>query len=94
MNIIEFINSAAAETTGGLISASIVSLVAKLKDAFKGKSITQDALNKLIEENAEIKEIIIKLQDELIKGNIINNADKIEIKNQFNSSVINNPIFN
>jgi hypothetical protein len=94
MNLIEFLNSTAAEAAGGLITASIVGLVKKIKDAYRGKSITQETLDELIANNSEAKEIVMKLQDELIKCNIINNADRIEIKNQFINSKFDNTTFN
>ena len=89
MNLVEFLNSAAEEATGGLITASILGLVKKIKDVFKGKSITQETLDELIANNSEAKEVVMKLQDELAKANIINSADKIEIKYQFNNLTIN-----
>ena len=94
MGLIEFLNNTIPEAAGGLISASIIGLVKKLKDAFRGKPITKEALNELIALNSEIREIVIQLQDELLEGNIINNADRIKIKNQFINSKFNNSTFN
>lgn len=94
MNLIEFLNSASGEAAGGLITASIVGLVKKIKEAFNGKPINHSTLDELITKNVELRDIVLKLEDELIKGNIINNANKIEIKNQFNNSKFDNTTFN
>ena len=93
--LIQIINNGIpAEIVGGVASEMIVRLIDKAKAMFNGKTITKEKLEQLMAENAELKETLIKLQNEWTKGNIIiNNAEKIEIKNQFNAPVYN-PIIN
>lgn len=93
--LIQIINNGIpAGIVGGVASEMIVRLIDKVKVMFSGKTITKEKLEQLMAENVELKEILVQLQDKLIKENIINNADKIEIKNQFNNSIFNNPTFN
>ncbi len=94
MTLIDFLNSAGAETTGGLITSSIIFLAKKVKDYFKGKPITDDALDELISSNPEALQTVKRLQDELIEGGIINFSKRVEVKNQFNYSKFEHTIFN
>jgi hypothetical protein len=71
----------------------IVKQIDKVKTMFNGKVITKEKLEQLMAENDDLKETMAKLQLELTKENIINNADIIEIKNQFNYSTFNNATF-
>ena len=71
----------------------IVKQIDKVKAMFNGKVITKEKLEQLMAENDDLKETLVKLQNELTKENIINNADIIEIKNQFNYSTFNNATF-
>jgi len=73
----------------------IVKQIDKVKVMFNGKAITEEKLKQLIAENDDLKETLSELQNELSKEKIIvNNTDKIEIKNQFNNSNFYNPTFN
>ena len=93
--LIQVINSGIpAGIAARLASEAIIKLIDKVKVKFNGKTITEEKLTQLMNENTELKETLVELQNELTKENIfINSAGKIEIKNQFNNSVINNPIF-
>ena len=93
--LIQIINNGIpAEIVGGVASEMIVRLIDKVKAMFNGKAVTKEKLEQLIVENAELKETLTELQNELTKANIINNAGKIEIKTQINNSTLNNPTFN
>lgn len=73
----------------------IVKQIDKIKAMFNNKAITEDKLKQLMAENDDLKETLLALQNELSKEKIIvNNADKIEIKNQFNNSNFYNTNFN
>ena len=87
-------NGISANVIGGVASEMIVRLIDKAKAMFNGKAITKETLERLIDENVELKKTLAELHNELTKSNvIINNADKIEIKNQFINTTINNPKF-
>ena len=87
-------NGIPAGIVGGVASEMIVRLIDKAKAMFNGKAITKEKLEHLMVENIELKVTLTNLQDELIKANIINSADKIEIKSQFINSTFTNTTFN
>jgi len=81
-------NPIPAGIIGGVVSEAIIRLIDKIKAKFDGKEITKEKLERLMNENADLKEALIELENELAKENIIiNKAEKIEVKNQFNAPV-------
>jgi len=86
-------NGIPAGIVGRVASEMIIRLIDKVKTMFNGKAITKEKLEQLMAENVELKDTLTKLQDELTKENIINNANVIEIKNQFNNSIFNKTTF-
>jgi len=95
-SLIQIINNGIpAGIVSRLASEAIMSLINKLKAKFDGKEITEEKIKQLMAENESFKETLAELQNELTKENmIINNVGKVEIKNQFNFSTLNQPTFN
>lgn len=83
--LIEILNNGIpAGIIGGVVSAEITSLIAKIKDAFKGKKIDEKMISHIVIENTEIKETLALLQNKLVINKIISNQINFEGNNNFN----------
>ena len=85
-------NGIPAEALGGISAAIIIDLFKRTKEFFNGSNPSPEEYNRLLTV-VEFKEILDKLVEELIKIGInVNQADKIEIKNQLINPIFNKPV--